>query len=361
MKELQNVKPVRVTPITDPVKDDGKWGGINKPIRAITEDGREVVFKHNSLGVISKLGGKKENEKERDIKEVIASHIMEKYFNLPTVTYYEGYYINKNAERVEGVFSDLRKDILEEFNDGATKKVKGRTLENTPVSEIKIPDVAVAQSIVKGWMGDWDITVNDSNVWVAKDGTPLAADFGFSLNNGIISTFLRVPNANIKVMKVFAKKENVEPVVEKIRKLSDDEIKDMVHWANVTYINNSSMKTEKELASILINNRDILRKTNPFAKYYNGPLNFIQPLIHEISFPIVLFANAGKALCSIKAGNIDKVMVDALRTYSIMLSIMIGFQKTTKIFNKISNIVERYLAHNPDFLNIKKLQNNAIN
>lgn len=326
MNSLQQVKPVKVIPSKSLAASDANWSGINKPIKGTTEDGKKVVFKHNSLGIFARAYPP-EHGREQDVKEIVASQIMAKYFQVPTVTYQEAY-IEEKGKKLEGIFSDLREDILEEYLDKGEKKVRARTLENTPTSEIKKPDVAVAQSIVKGWMGDWDIIANDSNVWVTKDGTPLAADFGFSLDKGITATVLRIPNANMKVMQAFAKRENVEPVVEKIKKFSDDEIKQMVHWAGATYIHDWTPQMEKEISSTLIHNRDLLRKKNPFAQYYKGLHPLLHPPLHKTTFPIVFFVP--DARCP-KIWKHPEIVVDSLKA----LSIMYGHPRMAKLFEKM--------------------------
>lgn len=270
--EKRTTPDIRVFPTKKSAARDGNWSGINKPIIGKDENGNKVVFKHNKLGIFQRVCPPNEM-RMRDVKEVVASHIMADEFNLPTVTYQEGHIIDENGKRHDGIVCN--------FIEGL------RTLEDTPVSEIKNPDQAVQQSIVKGWMGDWDIIKNDSNVWILPDGRAVSADFGFSIADGI--TDFKIPNANEKVMRAFSKPENVDPIVNKIKNLSDKEIRAMVHRAGSRNIHDWNDKIEKQFTDILIRNRDRLKKNNPFDNYYKGFHPFLKKPLNKLTFPLIFF------------------------------------------------------------------------
>jgi hypothetical protein len=266
------VTDILVIPKKASAAKSGNWSGINKPVIGTDEDGNKVVFKHNNLGIFARVCPPTEM-RTRDVKEVVASHIMADEFNLPTVTYQEGHINDEKGIRRDG--------IVCKFVEGL------HTLEDMPVSEIKTPDLAVTQSIVKGWMGDWDITKNDSNVWIKPDGSTLAADFGFSIFDGI--TDFKIPNANEKVMTAFSKPENVKPIVDKIKNLSDDDIKGMVHRCGSKNIRDWNEKWETDFSDTLIRNRDRLKKKNPFENYYKGFHPFLKSPLNKLTYPLIFF------------------------------------------------------------------------
>ena len=270
--EKSEVPMTRVTPSKKKAANANQWSGINKPIIGHDENGKKVVFKHNTLGIFSRVYPKSEM-RERDVKEIVSSHIMAEEFDLPTVTYREGYVVDDKGQQRDGIVCD--------FCEGL------RTLENTDVKEIKNPDQTVQQSIIKGWMGDWDIIKNDSNVWILPDGTSVAADFGFALFDGI--TDFGVPNANEKVMQQLSNPENVDPVVNKIKNLSDEDIKGMVHRAGSKNVKDWTPKWEKEFTDVLIRNRDRLKKKNPFDNYYNGFHPTLKKPLNKLMYPLIFF------------------------------------------------------------------------
>ncbi len=271
-KKSGKTPDIRVYPTKKSAAKAGNWSGINKPVIGTDENGKKVVFKHNKLGIFARVCPPGEM-RLRDVKEVVASHIMAEEFGLPSVVYYEGHIVDDKGQRHDGIVCDFIENL--------------RTLEDTDVSAIKNPDQAVQQSIVKGWMGDWDIIKNDSNVWILPDGTAVATDFGFSIADGI--TDFGIPNANEKVMRAFAKPENVEPIVKKICSLSDEDIKNMVHKAGTKYIHDWNEKWEKEFTDILIRNRDRLKKKNPFANYYKGFHPFLKKPLSKLTYPLIFF------------------------------------------------------------------------
>jgi len=266
------VRISRVTASKKKAANEGQWSGINKPIIGTDETGQKVVFKHNTLGIFARVYPKSEM-RERDVKEIVASHIMADEFNLPGVVYREGYVVDDKGQQHDGVVCD--------FVDGL------RTLEKATAKDIKNPDEAVHQSIVKGWMGDWDIIKNDSNVWLQPDGTSVGADYGFALFDGI--TDFGVPNANEKVMTALSKPENVDPIVNKIKNLSDDDIKGMVHRCGSKNVKDWNPKQENEFSDILIRNRDRLKKKNPFDNYYSGFHPTLKKPLNKLMFPLIFF------------------------------------------------------------------------
>jgi len=316
-KDTSGVPITKVIPTKKSAAKKNQWSGINKPIIGTDENGKKVVFKHNSLGIFARVYPKAEMRK-RDIKEIVASHIMQDEFNLPTVTYREGYVVDDKGQKRKGIVCDFIEGI--------------NTLESAKPEDIKNPDQAVEQSVIKGWMGDWDIIKNDSNVWILPDGTALAADFGFAIADGI--TDFGVPNANEKVMKALSKPENVDPIVNKITKLSDDEIKGMVHRAGSKNVDGWTPEMEKEFSDILIRNRDKLKKKNPFDNYYNGFHPTLKKPLNKLMYPLIFFTPDIQAPGCWKH---PEVILDTMKALA-------GVYQMPLIAKVLGNIEERVIA-----------------
>ncbi|MCD4785342.1 MAG: hypothetical protein K8T10_16105 [Candidatus Eremiobacteraeota bacterium] len=315
--ETPQVRISRVTPTKKSAASENQWSGINKPIIGTDENGTKVVFKHNSLGIFARIYPKSEMRK-RDVKEVVASHIMKDEFDLPTVTYSEGYVVDDKGQKQRGIVCDFIEGI--------------RTLETAKPDEIKNPDQAVEQSIVKGWMGDWDIIKNDSNVWLLPDNTAVGADFGFAIDDGI--TDFGVPNANEKVMKALSKSDNVDPIVNKIKDLSDDEIKGMVHRAGSKNVDGWKPELEKEFTDILIRNRDKLKKKNPFDNYYTGFHPTLKKPLNKLMYPLIFFTpNIDAPGC----WKHPEVILDTLKALA-------GVYQMPLVAKVLGNIEERVIA-----------------
>lgn len=267
--------------------------GSNRPVIAEDANQDRVVFKHNQYGGQGRLSDSE--AASRDRHEVMGNAILEK-FGLPAMPTREALLDDGMGGQKLGIASPLL--------DGL------KTLEQVDVSAIKQPDVAVQQCVLKGWMGDADSTNNNSNVWILADGTPLAAsDFGYAFREGVTNTF-GVPRANISVMKAYADADNVEPLLNKIRNLSDREITTMVDEIGESRIGDWNADISKEYSDILLHNRDRLRQSNPFQELYSPESPtlgsmwrktaiFLSPIL---SHPIALGAIALQAFHQTSAG-----------------------------------------------------------
>lgn len=247
------VEPMDVYPVAnDGLKKGDGWAGINKPVKVTTATGEMFVAKSNTLGAFAALHPDQDARKE-NVHEIVASHIMADEFHLPSLTFQEGV-LNHNGERVPKILSPLVGDF--------------KTLEEAKVTDIKDGDTAVAITIVQGWMGDFDSTFNDSNVWVRNNGQPMGSDYGYALNKGIKAA--GIPFANVKIMKAFATRENITAITDKITSLSDQQIHDMVERQGKKWISDWGPARHDEIASALIANRDQLKKKNPYLAYVEG-------------------------------------------------------------------------------------------
>ena len=271
------VAPVRVHPSNVAAGGDD-WAGVNKPVKATTEAGETVVLKHNDVAGFGPLSRVIPESVKRmlDVKEIVLSHICKDEFELPGATYREAYVIHPDGHRTDGIISD--------WIDGVG------TLRSEPVESFKDGDLAVKENIVKGFLGDPDTTKPlSSNVWVIKaTGQPICGDFGNAGQRGI--TTLGVPRANQQIMWKFARSENVDPVVKQIRNLSDQQVRDMVARAGEKYVHDWTPQQADKISSVLIGNRDRLRKDNVFAHYYQGFHPMLKPSMSGVIAPALMYA-----------------------------------------------------------------------
>ncbi len=266
---MNSVELLRVYPLNQPAAGQkAHLKGRNGAEKARGEDGNIYVFKSPQYGRKGNpLTSSEVNE--AIAKEVVASHILIDGFKLQGVPYQEGLVQKKEGHLEKAVICPYIPELS--------------TLCETSINKIKNPDEAVAQSIVKGWIGEWGTILNNSNVFVKKDGTVLAGDFGEAFRKGIsfrpipVALFKGFPKANFTIMNHYANSSNVKDVSKKIKKLSDDEIRGMVHQYGTQYTSFWNQKLEDRLTQVLIQNRDELKKKNIFENFYKGFHPLITP------------------------------------------------------------------------------------
>jgi hypothetical protein len=270
------MKPLQVFPLNQPAAGaKAHFSGAHHAEKARGEDGNLYVVKQYGIGNRSPL-----EVNEAIAKEVVASHIMVDEFKLPGIPYQEGAVRNQEGQLEKAVICPYVPDLS--------------TLWETSAKKIKNPNEAVAQCVVRGWLGDWDITINNSNIFIAKDGTVLAGDFGQSFNRGIstreilVPSIKKIPKANLTIMGKYAEPSNVRPVVEKIKELSDEEIHKMVQKYGEKYVEQWDSDMESKFSEILISNRNRLAEKDIFEKFYKG----FHPLITP-PFSVLVTAAAG--------------------------------------------------------------------
>ncbi len=265
------MKPLQVYPLHQPAAGaKAHFSGAHHAEKAKGEDGNLYVVKQYGKG-----DHKTPFEVNEAIaKEVVASHIVVDKFKLPGIPYQEGTVYGESGKLEKAVICPYVPDLS--------------TLWETSAKKIKNPDEAVAQCVVRGWLGDWDITINNSNIFVAKDGSVLAGDFGQGFNRGIstreilIPSIKKIPKANLTIMGRYAKPTNVRPVVEKIKNLSDEEIQGMVHQYGEQYVQEWNSDLESKFTKILTENRDKLAEKDLFEKFYKGFHPMITPPISRL-------------------------------------------------------------------------------
>jgi hypothetical protein len=265
-----NGSPIQLQPLNEQAADkNARHKGLHQVKKAVDKDGNIFVVKSYDFSYSRFRPIKPEEKEELIAKEIVASHILADDFKIPAVTYSQGLIEHANGK--------TEKTIVSKFVPGLS------TLWETPVKKIQNPDEAVKQCIVRGWMGDKDIIVNNSNIWITREGKAIAGDFGNAFRKKIAVNFgkrkgkFEIPKANLKVMRAFATCANVNPISEKIKNLSDDQIKVMVHKAGSQHVQGWNQNLEDKLTGILIYNRDQLRKRNPFEDFFTGSHLFLHP------------------------------------------------------------------------------------
>lgn len=278
-KPQAKVAPMDVYPVADDSlkKGDG-WAGINKPVKVVNAAGEQFVAKSNTLGAFIALHPD-HNTRNDNVDEIVVSHLMADEFGFNSLTFQEGDLVAKDGTRVQKVLSPLQKDF--------------HTLEEVPVTNIKDGDRAVALTITQGFLGDWDSTFNDSNVWVQDNGKAKGSDYGYAGKPGIVSH--GVPYANAKIMKHFATRENVTAITDKLKALTDEEIHGMVERQGSKWIRDWSPQHHDRIAGAIINNRDELRKNNPYMKWVKGFHPFLKGPMLRTMYP-VFFWSASKVI-----------------------------------------------------------------
>ncbi len=132
---------------------------------------------------------------------------------------------------------------------------------------ISNPDQAIAAGVVDCWMGNYDRIEKNSNVWISnKTNSVVYGDYGCAFYPGV--KVLGLPKVNADLFQAYATRDRVEPTLTKIRGLSDASIGALVDEC-ARGCNFLRSEVRDEMVKILIQNRDELRKENPFAGYYN--------------------------------------------------------------------------------------------
>lgn len=275
MNSKVSCSPIQLYPLNQPAAEkNARHRGLHQVKKAADNEGNIYVVKSYDFSYSHFRPLTAKERKENIAREIVASHILADEFKLPAVTYEQG--------RIAGKSGEPREMVVSKFVPGLS------TLWETPVEKIKNPDEAVAQCIVRGWMGDKDIIVNNSNIWITKEGKALAGDFGNAFRKKIAVNFgkkkgtFEIPKANLEVMRAFATFSNILPVTEKIKNLSDEDIQKMVHKAGIQHVHGWNLKLENKLTDILIYNRNRLRKRDPFMDFIKGNHLFLHPLSIKI-------------------------------------------------------------------------------
>lgn len=134
---------------------------------------------------------------------------------------------------------------------------------------LKNKDQAILGTVVCAWLGDFDRSIKDENIWFDGNKDVIYGDYGCA---GLekINAFGVMPKVNRKLFATAATPENVEAALDKIRNLSNRQIHDMVHQG-AKLIPTVTDDVLKEMTVTLIKNRDQLRADKTWAQDLIGP------------------------------------------------------------------------------------------
>ena len=175
--------------------------------------------------------------------QVISSSIMQE-LGCPTVHYREAHALF-NGEVLRGVACELVNGMDELAGHESYLK------------ELPDSDRAVRGTVVCAWLGDFDRSIKDENIWFDGNKEVIYGDYGCA---GLekINAFGVMPKVNRKLFATVATPENVSAALSSIRDLSNREIHDMVH-RGARLIPTVTAEVLNEMTSTLIKNRDELR------------------------------------------------------------------------------------------------------
>jgi hypothetical protein len=187
--------------------------------------------------------------------QVISSDIMSE-LGCHTVRYREAH-AHHNGEVLRGTACELVEDIQELAGHE-------NLLEN-----LKDPDRAILGTVVCAWLGDFDRSIKNENIWFDKNREVIFGDYGCA---GLeqVNAFGVMPKVNRKLFASAATPENVGAALDKVRGLSNRQIHDMVrHGARL--IPTVTKDVLEEMTATLIKNRDQLRADKGWGLDLIGP------------------------------------------------------------------------------------------
>lgn len=221
--------------------------GFNAPFHCHLDQGRRGVFK----AIPNDSRFSQQAWEDEMAKEVVASKILKSF--CPSGLVYQA----SECSRLGMV------GVATEFFEMSSL---ARDLQ--AVKGISNPREAIEGGVVDAWMGNYDRIENDGNVWIERQQQKVVyGDYGCAFHPGV--RVLGIPKVNARLFQALATPERVEPVLDKIRALSDQQIAGMVRLAgqDCPFLR---PEVEDGIVAVLIKNRDELRAQNPFAEFYGG-------------------------------------------------------------------------------------------
>jgi len=134
---------------------------------------------------------------------------------------------------------------------------------------LKDPDRAILGTVVCAWLGDFDRSIKDENIWFDNNKDVIYGDYGCA---GLekVNAFGVMPKVNRKLFATAATRENVKAALDQVRNLSNRQIHDMVRQG-AKLIPTVTDDVLKEMTMTLIQNRDQLRADKSWALDLVGP------------------------------------------------------------------------------------------
>ena len=134
---------------------------------------------------------------------------------------------------------------------------------------LRDPDRAILGTVVCAWLGDFDRSIKNENIWFDGKNDVIYGDYGCA---GLehINAFGVMPKVNRKLFATVATRENVEDALDKVRGLSNRRIHEMVRQG-ARLIPTVTDDVLKEMTMTLIKNRDQLRADQGWGLDLIGP------------------------------------------------------------------------------------------
>ena len=234
-----------------------RWGpslaGRNNCTLFTDTTGRTLVFKHNTGGKYRGLVTDAERHR-RDVSGILASRILSEVFAVRGVVYREAIVLLPDGSHLSGIICDYIENL--------------RFFHEVAPREISCPAEALLQVVVLAWLGDMDRIETSDNEFVDPNGRYIALDFDFCFCDGV--SILGLPKASRRAVERFVTTDAIEPLIETVSALSDLEIADMVDYIGWNWVSDWTPRCKHSFASVLIRNRDRLRRTGAFSIFSAG-------------------------------------------------------------------------------------------
>ena len=224
--------------------------GDSSPVHCTLADGRPGVLKLERPKSICE-------QKQLEAwwaHQIISSDIMDQ-LGTHTVHYREARAELKD-EQLEGVACELA-DIQELAH------------KDELLVGLKNPDQAILGTVLCAWLGDFDRSIKNENIWIDSDHQVLYGDYGCAGMEGVNALGV-MPKVNRTLFATQATPANVKAALDVVRGLSDEKIRDMVyHGARLAP--SATPKVLQEMTQTLIGNRDQLRADPNWGMDLIGP------------------------------------------------------------------------------------------
>jgi len=204
--------------------------GINRPRLGLDSSGQPVVFKRNRFQAAA---GEQE---DGNASEVLASRLFVEELGLAGVA-------------VELAVSAEGQGVVSRFLPGRLSLAEA---DPATVDPLQLAPLIVARD----FLGDWDASTK--NYMISSQGQVEACDFGSSPHKGLPAH--ESGGLIEKALQQFADQRGLDTLLQPFRDLTDRQIQGMVKRAG----RGLNPRLQKDFIAALVNNRDLLRRSNPY-------------------------------------------------------------------------------------------------
>ena len=134
---------------------------------------------------------------------------------------------------------------------------------------LKNADQAILGTVVCAWLGDFDRSIKNENIWIDSGQQVLYGDYGCA-GMEHVNAFGVMPKVNRTLFASLGTPHNVKAALDRVRGLSDEDIETMVHHG-ARLVPSASPKVLQEMTHTLIGNRDQLRADPQWGLDLIGP------------------------------------------------------------------------------------------